>query len=673
LGAQLKRPVLFNHGIFEAAPLWIYQSEGIRPREYSSSSLTNKTIAELQQLAEPDQRSMAFLLSNAGYNVFLLSMRGTDLSLGHRNISSATDAIYWNFSADELGLIDVRETIDYIRRLTGAPKIGYAGHSLGTMAITELLAERPEYANLVEPVFLIAQVSFISSSYSPTIGPLYRYYATRSALVQGNNAYGPFPPESQQIRTLAGTFCYRTVPIQEQLCRAIVESIGGLGQLNSSTEAVLSSVPYTQSTKVIAHLGQLTVSGRFAKFDYGIGNFARYGSVTSPDYNISAIRSNSMVFFYGLTDSLVTPADVERFFSRLTDRRTVSPRLEQQMITDHGFGYENYNLETSNGYRLSVIQLINPALRYGNSKIKLKRPVLFNHGIFEAAPLWIYQSEGIRPREYSSSSLTNKTIAELQQLAEPDQRSMAFLLSNAGYNVFLLSMRGTDLSLGHSNISSATDAIYWNFSADELGASKIGYVDHSLGIMAITKALQGDKIYRSFPPQQVTVIALNAFGNLCYRPSTIAQSITCRTYVDLIGGLSQLGSTTENVLSVVPYTTSTKVVTHLGQLGISGRFAKFDYGSTGNLAHYGRVTSPDYDVSAIRTKSMVFFYGATDSLVTPGNVEIFFNRFTVKPLKKFYYDDLWNHFDLVGAINAGERVNLPALKILENFPSIKNL
>ncbi|KAG9509485.1 Thioredoxin domain-containing protein 11 [Fragariocoptes setiger] len=240
-------PVLMSHGIFEASALWLYQSEGIRPRNYASTSalLVNQSIEQLQQLAGPDQSSLAFLLSNTGYDVFLLNMRGTDLSLGHRNLSSS-DSKYWDFAADELGLIDVRETLEFIRELTDTSKIGYAGHLLGTFTVTTLLAEHPKYADLIEPVISVAQVSYVASLNSPTVKQLFEFYASRSKVVEGKESlFGAFQPASGTIRKMLGKLCYGHKFTRSSVCRIFVELLGGVTEKSMAQRSQSSLVLIT--------------------------------------------------------------------------------------------------------------------------------------------------------------------------------------------------------------------------------------------------------------------------------------------------------------------------------------------------------------------------------------------------------------------------------------------
>lgn len=60
---------------------------------------------------------------------------------------------------------------------------------------------------------------------------------------------------------------------------------------------------------------------------------------------------------------------------------------------------------------------------------------------------------------------------------------------------------------------------------------------------------------------------------------------------------------------------------HWAQLTRSGRFAKYDFGMLKNLAIYGHISPPEYNVSAITTP-VAFFTGGQDILADPYDLEI---------------------------------------------------
>ena len=64
------------------------------------------------------EKSPAFRLARAGYDVWLGNNRGTKYSLGHTSLTTK-DKAYWEFSYTELGDYDAPTQVDYIRNHTG--------------------------------------------------------------------------------------------------------------------------------------------------------------------------------------------------------------------------------------------------------------------------------------------------------------------------------------------------------------------------------------------------------------------------------------------------------------------------------------------------------------------------------------------------------------------------
>ena len=76
-------------------------------------------------------KANAFILAEAGYDVWMGNNRGSAYSRGHLNYTR-DDFEFWQFYQEEMGTIDVPTFIDFITEKTGLEKISYVGHSEGT-------------------------------------------------------------------------------------------------------------------------------------------------------------------------------------------------------------------------------------------------------------------------------------------------------------------------------------------------------------------------------------------------------------------------------------------------------------------------------------------------------------------------------------------------------------
>jgi len=62
-----------------------------------------------------NDKSPAFVLARAGYDVWLGNQRGTTYSLGHECHHHLKDKAYWEFSWQEMGDYDAPTQIDFVR------------------------------------------------------------------------------------------------------------------------------------------------------------------------------------------------------------------------------------------------------------------------------------------------------------------------------------------------------------------------------------------------------------------------------------------------------------------------------------------------------------------------------------------------------------------------------
>lgn len=100
---RVKRPVVFlQHGILSDSSCWV--SNG-------------------------PNRSLAFLLADAGYDVWMGNVRGNTYSRAHVTLDPDKDERYWRFTWQDMSEYDLPAMVDATLRVTGQPYIYYIGHS----------------------------------------------------------------------------------------------------------------------------------------------------------------------------------------------------------------------------------------------------------------------------------------------------------------------------------------------------------------------------------------------------------------------------------------------------------------------------------------------------------------------------------------------------------------
>lgn len=114
--------------------------------------------------------SLAYVLADAGFDVWLGNARGTSFSRAHRTLDpdSPSDGSFWNYSFHEIGLYDLPAMIDRIHaeiRANGSDgHLHYVAHSQGCTALFALLAERPEYSGRLRTANLMAPAVYMAGS-----------------------------------------------------------------------------------------------------------------------------------------------------------------------------------------------------------------------------------------------------------------------------------------------------------------------------------------------------------------------------------------------------------------------------------------------------------------------------------------------------------------------------
>lgn len=114
-----------------------------------------------QWVANDPDKANAFILSDAGYDVWMGNNRGSAYSLGHTTLSKH-DQEFWDFYQLQMGTIDVPTFIDFILAKTDIETISYVGHSEGTTQMFMGASLMPDYFKervnvfvaMAPPVFL---------------------------------------------------------------------------------------------------------------------------------------------------------------------------------------------------------------------------------------------------------------------------------------------------------------------------------------------------------------------------------------------------------------------------------------------------------------------------------------------------------------------------------------
>lgn len=111
-------------------------------------------------------KSLAYVLSDEGYDVWLGNSRGSRYSKKHITLKPK-DKAFWDFSWHEIGIYDLPAFIDYILTTTSQSQLNYIGHSQGTTAFYVLMSEKPEYNQKIIVHNSLSPVIFMNNTKSP--------------------------------------------------------------------------------------------------------------------------------------------------------------------------------------------------------------------------------------------------------------------------------------------------------------------------------------------------------------------------------------------------------------------------------------------------------------------------------------------------------------------------
>ncbi|XP_029202026.2 gastric triacylglycerol lipase-like [Acropora millepora] len=265
----------------------------------------------------PNQ-SLGFILADAGFDVWMGNVRGNTYGLRHIKFPLHSDQ-FWNFSWDEIARYDIPAMLKFVTRMTSQSSLYYVGYSQGTTIAFAEFSRNKIVAKMVKTFFALAPVTTVGntkgatrllSNFSPLIKDLFKSFHVRD-----------FLPSNSASKWLAQDICSKED--FRRLCSNALFIISGFDkeQLNETRLPVyLSHTPAGTSAKNILHWLQMIKSRKFQMYDYGwLRNLKRYGQLTPPKYNVSAMTVPVAVY-WAQNDWLADPTDVRALLLQLPNK-----------------------------------------------------------------------------------------------------------------------------------------------------------------------------------------------------------------------------------------------------------------------------------------------------------------------------------------------------------------
>jgi lysosomal acid lipase/cholesteryl ester hydrolase len=281
-----KRAVYLQHGVIQAGDDWVLNS----PTE-----------------------SLAFILADQGFDVWIGNVRGTTWSHGHITLTPES-AKFWDWSFDEHAKFDLTALVGYVYNATGN-QIYYVGHSQGSMiALGAFTMAETGMTNMVKAAVLLSPIAYLQHTTSQLVKAAADYMLDKVAADLG---FREFSLYNEVGSTVVNWACAQDGVV----CKDIVAATWGPDCCFNQTRYgyYLEWEPQPTSTKNMQHLAQMVRGSNFSMFDYGTyGNLKAYNQTTPPLYELGKIPTAfPMLLCSGGQDALADPQDVKRLLSEL--------------------------------------------------------------------------------------------------------------------------------------------------------------------------------------------------------------------------------------------------------------------------------------------------------------------------------------------------------------------
>jgi lysosomal acid lipase/cholesteryl ester hydrolase len=274
-------------------------------------------------------QSLAYILADAGYDVWLGNNRGTTWSREHLDFNPDKDDAYWDFSWDDMGRYDLPAMINYVLNVSKRPTLSYIGHSEGTTQAFVGFTYNQEVAKRVSYFGAMAPVAFLGDSESEIFNLLAHTYVDKFVTAFGVRE---FLMRSPLINDIVGKFACVFVDVA---CGTFINALTG-PSVNINTTRIhvyITQTPAGTSVKNMGHYAQSIRDDTFRRYDYGCScskllpislclsaickNKAIYGTFEPPTYDLSKMKYPRTHFITGAQDTLATAKDLVKLRSRL--------------------------------------------------------------------------------------------------------------------------------------------------------------------------------------------------------------------------------------------------------------------------------------------------------------------------------------------------------------------
>ncbi|XP_060624754.2 lysosomal acid lipase/cholesteryl ester hydrolase-like [Anolis sagrei] len=257
--------------------------------------------------------SLAFILADAGYDVWLGNSRGTTWSKKHNSLSPIF-AKYWEFSYDHMAKYDLPTFINFVLQKTGQQQVYYIGHSQGTTMAFIAFSTNPLLAAKIKLFIALAPVATVKHARTP-LATLGKLTDLQVKLLFGDK---DFLPKSYFGSRVAAAMCS-----QQNLalfCENLLFIAAGVNENNlnlSRIDVYAAHAPAGTSVQNMIHWKQAFNGGKLQAFDYGwLRNQIHYNQAEPPEYDVTKMTVPTAIWSCE-NDWLSGPTDVDALIPKI--------------------------------------------------------------------------------------------------------------------------------------------------------------------------------------------------------------------------------------------------------------------------------------------------------------------------------------------------------------------
>jgi len=310
------------------------EEEGARPTVFLQHGLLSSSA---DWVVTGPEHSLAFLLADSGYDVWLGNYRGNRYGLGH--LPPQPDPTeFWDFSWDEMAEHDLPAMLGHMMQVTQQDRFHYIGHSMGTLGYFTACNYHPWIANATKLMVGYGAHTRVPHMSSPLFLWL-SYWMEDLQWLMKTLGIHEFLPSSWLMEWLSSEVCDEAMATAA-VCRNILFLISGYNkaEMNSTMlPVIMGHTPAGTSATTMIHYGQSVKTGAWAGLDRGSAeaNIARWNSSSPPEYSYQPITA-PVALFWGQNDWLVVPEDEKDLAGRLPNLVT-NTRVDEDAYTHLDF------------------------------------------------------------------------------------------------------------------------------------------------------------------------------------------------------------------------------------------------------------------------------------------------------------------------------------------------